>query len=126
MDLPTQEHLTQLRGLLLHRLSELRADVHAAELERRSSPAAADHEVTDRKDDAGERQAAELADLQEQHELDELAEAEAALQRLDAGRYGDCLRCGEPIALARLRVQPAAQRCAACQAWFESNRAHQG
>jgi len=47
---------------------------------------------------------------------------QAALQRLDAGVYGDCVDCGQPIALERLRVQPAAERCAACQAARERLR----
>jgi len=124
MDLPTQEHLTQLRGLLLHRLGELRAEVHAAELARREPMPGAAHEVIDRKEEADARQDATVADLQEQRDLAELAEAEAALQRLEDGRYGDCLGCGEPIPLQRLRVQPAAARCAACQARLEPRRGH--
>ena len=58
---------------------------------------------------------AEVDSAQQRRDLDELREVEAALHRLDVGSYGDCADCGEPIALQRLRVQPAAQRCAACQ-----------
>jgi DnaK suppressor protein len=47
---------------------------------------------------------------------------EAALHRLDAGTYGDCAVCAEPISLQRLLVQPAAQRCAACQTAYEHAR----
>jgi RNA polymerase-binding transcription factor DksA len=49
-------------------------------------------------------------------DVDEMEEVAAALHRLDAGVYGDCLDCGKPVALQRLLVQPAAARCAACQA----------
>lgn len=38
----------------------------------------------------------------------------AALDRLDAGRYGRCQLCGEPIADARLDVLPTATRCREC------------
>ncbi|MFO7894371.1 MAG: TraR/DksA C4-type zinc finger protein [Longimicrobiales bacterium] len=38
----------------------------------------------------------------------------AALDRLDAGRYGRCQLCGESITDARLDVLPAATRCRAC------------
>jgi hypothetical protein len=48
--------------------------------------------------------------------IDQLAEVEAALDRLDNGTYGDCVDCGEPVTLQRLLVQPAAQRCALCAA----------
>lgn len=43
-----------------------------------------------------------------------LAEVEAAVQRLDAGTYGSCERCGQPIAIARLDARPAARTCIRC------------
>ena len=45
---------------------------------------------------------------------DLLARARAALARLDAGEYGDCLACGEPVPPARLDTDPAAPLCVAC------------
>ena len=44
----------------------------------------------------------------------ELKRIAAALGRLDAGEYGECLGCGEPIPPARLEVDPAATLCVAC------------
>lgn len=46
----------------------------------------------------------------------ELVDIDAALARLDDGSYGTCERCGEPIAVERLRVRPAARRCVTCAA----------
>ena len=43
-----------------------------------------------------------------------LAEIAAALERLDAGTYGTCVRCGERIAVARLEARPYAPTCIAC------------
>jgi DnaK suppressor protein len=43
-----------------------------------------------------------------------LAEVEAAFQRLVAGTYGVCERCGQPIAKARLEARPAARTCIGC------------
>jgi DnaK suppressor protein len=43
-----------------------------------------------------------------------LAEVDAAIERLAAGTYGICERCGEPIAEARLEARPAARTCIAC------------
>jgi DnaK suppressor protein len=116
MDLPTQTHLTALRDLLVYRQHELRTDIHAAEQALLADTQASAIEVTDQKDTAQRHQRGEMADAQEQRDRDELELVESALQRLDQGTYGDCLSCGEPIALARLQVQPAAPRCAACQA----------
>lgn len=39
---------------------------------------------------------------------------EAALQRLDAGEYGDCLVCAEAIDPRRLKIDPAQTLCIAC------------
>jgi DnaK suppressor protein len=52
----------------------------------------------------------------------ELAQIDRALEDLDAGRYGTCRDCEEPIAEKRLRVMPFATRCVACQARQEDVR----
>jgi DnaK suppressor protein len=39
---------------------------------------------------------------------------ERAAQRLAAGTYGRCLRCGKPIPAERLDALPAAETCLAC------------
>ncbi len=44
----------------------------------------------------------------------------AALERLDAGTYGTCVDCGQPIPDARLEVRPEAARCVADQEKFEA------
>jgi DnaK suppressor protein len=45
---------------------------------------------------------------------DQLDEVDAALERLNAGTYGLCLRCGEPIGDDRLAVMPATRYCINC------------
>jgi RNA polymerase-binding transcription factor DksA len=52
----------------------------------------------------------------------ELEEIEAAAARLEAGRYGVCEACRQPIPLARLRAMPATRRCATCQSHQEAGR----
>lgn len=52
----------------------------------------------------------------------ELARVEAALQRLEEGEYGECAACGEPIAPARLQVDPAAEQCIRCATRAEEQR----
>lgn len=46
--------------------------------------------------------------------LAELAELEHARERLAAGTYGWCARCGEQIVEGRLRRVPAAKMCVPC------------
>lgn len=43
-----------------------------------------------------------------------LVEIDAALGRLDAGTYGTCERCGEPIPEGRLEARPVARTCIRC------------
>lgn len=52
----------------------------------------------------------------------ELEEIDRALEDIEAGRYGICRECGEPIAPARLKVLPFATRCVSCQAEHEGAR----
>ena len=47
---------------------------------------------------------------------------EAALARLEAGTFGTCLRCGNPIAPARLEALPWAAYCIDCQALVDRGR----
>lgn len=43
-----------------------------------------------------------------------LQEVDEALDRIDAGTYGICEECGEPIGLKRLEVRPVAKYCVPC------------
>jgi RNA polymerase-binding protein DksA len=45
---------------------------------------------------------------------EQLAAIDAALQRLETGRYGICERCGQPIGAERLAARPAAVTCIRC------------
>jgi DnaK suppressor protein len=45
---------------------------------------------------------------------DRIAELDRALDRLAAGTYGICARCGEPIGAERLAARPDAATCIRC------------
>jgi RNA polymerase-binding transcription factor len=47
---------------------------------------------------------------------------ERALARLDDGTYGTCIRCGRPIAEARLEALPWAEHCIECQTAVDRGR----
>jgi DnaK suppressor protein len=53
-----------------------------------------------------QRNLAVSGDLQQ-----ELQDVEHALERIDAGTYGKCEVCGEPINIERLEARPAATLC---------------
>jgi DnaK suppressor protein len=59
----------------------------------------------------------EIAELS--RDLNELTDINAALARLRESSYGLCIGCGGEIELERLRSQPAASRCFACQSVYE-------
>jgi DnaK suppressor protein len=47
--------------------------------------------------------------------LDRLAQVEHALARLDAGTYGRCERCDNPIPKPRLEAFPSVTLCVSCK-----------
>jgi RNA polymerase-binding transcription factor DksA len=56
---------------------------------------------------------AQVASLLERSRA-ELRALDAAAERLAAGTYGTCARCGNPIATERLDALPAATTCIRC------------
>jgi DnaK suppressor protein len=46
----------------------------------------------------------------------------AALDRIEARRYGQCVDCGHDIPEGRLEARPDACRCVACQAKYARRR----
>lgn len=72
--------------------------------------------VDDAADSAGARIRAGIeSELMERH-LRDLSGLVAARGRLKSGTYGVCVDCADPIDFARLKLRPAAVRCATCQA----------
>jgi len=51
--------------------------------------------------------------------VERLNRLRGALQRIERGRYGICVNCGEPIAPKRLRALPDAETCLPCQERME-------
>lgn len=58
--------------------------------------------------------------------VNELRAIDDALGRMDAGGFGVCVDCGQPIGFARLKTLPTALRCSACQDKHEKLYAHEG
>jgi DnaK suppressor protein len=70
----------------------------------------------DWEDVAANISAARLLDRMSDVEFLQLRKVQSALERLDHGTYGICVRCQEPIERRRLAVLPEADRCASCAA----------
>lgn len=62
--------------------------------------------------DAIQRQA--MAQAAERQRQVQIQRVEAALERVGAGDYGLCVRCGQAIDARRLVIDPAAPTCITC------------
>lgn len=52
----------------------------------------------------------------------ELQKIDSALQRIESGSYGYCVKCGEAIVLKRLELDPATLLCLQCAEVAEQKR----
>lgn len=100
--------LDQIRRRLTKELSELTAQVGRIE-EEQGQPLDDDFE-----EQAAAREDDEALDAVERSALARIMLTRQALARLESGSYGLCTTCGDPIALARLEVLPAAAQCIRC------------
>ena len=103
-----RERLETERGELRRQLDDLGA--------RRDAEGIEDPELDEGFADAGQA-AAERANLLTlvRSLRDTLRDVEQALARMDAGTYGLCERCGQPIDEERLDALPAARLCLNCK-----------
>lgn len=44
-----------------------------------------------------------------------IGKIEAALEKIDEGSYGECMKCGEDIGVKRLKARPVAELCIECK-----------
>ena len=63
---------------------------------------------------AVERQNDEVLNALEQAAKQEIKKINHALARIEAGEYGICIECGEPIPEKRLIALPYTEHCVAC------------
>ncbi len=68
----------------------------------------------DWEDRASERQGDEVLEALGNADLEEVRRIDAALDRIAAGTYGTCSKCGDPISDERLVAVPTAALCRNC------------
>ncbi len=100
--------ISQYEAILKSRLAELTARLGAVE-EELDQPS--DPDVEDR---ATEREGDEVLEGLGNAGQAEIRMIEAALARIEAGEFGICVACGDPISEERLAVVPHAARCRKC------------
>jgi DnaK suppressor protein len=81
-----------------------------------------DTSYTDAVDQASADTDRTLALQMKNRDRDILWQIDEALRRIEAGTFGECERCGEEIADARMRANPATTLCIDCQAELESEQ----
>lgn len=112
----TPEEVAEARTGLMSEALRLRAEItHSEEslvgLMRDSGDGAGDDQAdTGTKNITRESEMALAANAREMLEQDE-----RALERLDAGTYGLCESCGNPIGKARMQAFPRATLCVECK-----------
>lgn len=117
-----------LRQRLIDRRTDLTGEVEDGARRRleENQFANARTEVGDPGDASTATEQAGLRNSQIERDVAELRAIDAALARLEDGTYGTCTRCGGDVGTARLRANPAAERCIACQTAFEKQFAGSG
>ena len=112
----TGSELTEVRQMLEEEAAGLRADIAKAESQIAER---LDNGLRDAGDDEAE---VGVKTFEREHEYamtsnarDLLEQTEKALARIDAGSYGVCESCGQPIGKARLMAFPRAVLCVTCK-----------
>nr|WP_308436682.1 TraR/DksA C4-type zinc finger protein [Streptomyces griseomycini] len=112
----TPEEVEEARSGLMAEVTRLRDEISSSEqslagLMRDSGDGAGDDDAdTGTKNITREHELALAANAREM-----LTQSERALQRLDAGTYGLCENCGNPIGKARMQAFPRATLCVECK-----------
>jgi RNA polymerase-binding protein DksA len=112
----TAEEVAQARALLQSEMERLRTEIS-------SSAASLAGLMRDSGDGAGDDQAdTGTKNITREHEMalaanarETLTQTERALDELDAGTYGLCESCGNPIGKARMQAFPRATLCVECK-----------
>jgi DnaK suppressor protein len=112
----TDTEVAQIRDQLAAETVESHAEIERAESDIASRLGDAIIDAGDDQADVGAKayeREHELALTYNAREL--LAQAERAIDRIDAGTYGSCESCGQPIGKARLQAFPRATLCVRCK-----------
>jgi len=109
LNAPFKKQLLDHRARLLEQLRGLRG----GEVGR--AQASAEHFGQPEDSPAQMNTARDLEFALDERETTELRLIDAALSRMEAGTYGQCIDCGVGIPAARLHAAPEAARCISCQ-----------
>ncbi|HYD95979.1 MAG TPA: TraR/DksA C4-type zinc finger protein [Noviherbaspirillum sp.] len=119
------EQVSELSKMLDDRYKELSAELHR-EVNEQDGFLDVATEAPDPGDSSFANLSVDLGNAAITRDIVELRAIEAARNRMENGTYGDCTSCETEIPYERLKVQPAAERCAPCQEAYEKSHAEGG
>ncbi|MGB5483077.1 TraR/DksA family transcriptional regulator [Parasphingorhabdus sp.] len=111
------EEISPAQTKTLHRsLIEKQAELKALDLEAASwrNTVELDQQSVGRLSRMDAMQQQEMAHAEARRRTSDIARIEMALKRIEQDEYGWCAECGEPIAIRRLKIDPAAALCIGC------------
>lgn len=112
----SDSELDEVRAELESEAAELRTEIEVNESQIAERLTNSVQDAGDDEADTGTKvyeREQELALTERARDL--LDQTEDALERIEAGTYGKCASCGEPIGKARLMAYPRATLCVACK-----------
>jgi DnaK suppressor protein len=113
----SSEETEQIRVILRSRFDELNAEYEEAvtQNQRLRLVEIGDAAGDDQADSGSKTAERDAATSLIRTLLDRRTQAEHAMQRLEAGSYGHCEGCSNPIPVERLEVFPSATACVNCK-----------
>ena len=111
----TRERLESERARLFDEAADLAGRQQRLAEIRVHSGSGEDGAGSDAGDAAAEIFEIELAGWLSENVRAHLDDVTAAINRMDAGTYGQCEKCKQPINIERLKALPWARRCLDCQ-----------
>lgn len=118
MDQVGEVNLTEMKEALIRLVAQIRCSLE--ESTKSAKPVLLDQQAVGRLSRVDALQQQKMAQAGKRNQQRRLAQADAALRRLEAGEYGACLSCDEPISQARLTARPEAPFCLSCQSHRET------
>ena len=110
--------LKHFQSLLEKIRTEIAGDVEKAHYKINGNEA---EQMADISDDAARSYGRKLQGDLEEHEWVKLQQVEAALKKVEDGKYGTCEQCGHKILETRLEIMPYTEFCIQCLSEIEKN-----
>ena len=110
--------LKHFQSLLEKIRTEIVGDVEKAHYKINGNEA---EQMADISDDAANSYGRKLQGDLEEHEWVKLKQVEAALKKVEDGKYGTCEQCGHKILETRLEIMPYTEFCMQCLSEIEKH-----